>query len=395
MSQLFFSHIQRAKIDPIFGLGQAFKDDPRPGKIDLSLGYYRDHELKVPIMKAIKGAEEELFKLETNKEYLAIDGSWPFISGIGEMVFGEFFWKAEGIRIFGAQTVGGTGGLRVAGEFIKQFVGKKIALPDPTWLNHRAIFQHVGLEVAFYPYYDFQNHKIKSEACFDYLRKLTPGSAVLFHASCHNPTGADFSLDEWKELSKICLEKGLLPFFDIAYQGLGRGINEDAEAVRLFANAGHEMVVASSQSKNFGLYGERVGALFVVVGNQESEEKMASQLKIIMRSNYSNPPRHGAKIVEIVLKSKELKNLWEEELSQMRLRMKNMKELFVQKIKKRDFRFLNHRLGLFCYTGIKESEVERLRVEKGIYMISDGRINVTGLTEKNIDMVTHAIEQVL
>ena len=399
MGKLFFNHITEAPSDPILDLTLAFKADSNPKKVNLSVGLYRDESLVTPIMKAVKKAQAALLETEKTKEYLPIDGDWQFISKTGELVFGEFFWAKEKNRIFGAQCPGGTGTLRIGGEFLKQEVAEKIAISDPTWPNHRGVFTRSGMKIEVYPYYDFKNQRLDFNRCLQFLKQQVPGTVILLQPSAHNPTGVVFSQDEWKELSRLFKENSLLPFFDFPYQGLGVGIEEDAWPVRFFASEGHEMLVAYSCAKNFGLYAERAGAFFVVTESEKVEKRVKSKIKQIIRANYSNPPKHGAKIVGHILSSADLRKEWEEELSTMRKRIEEMRLLFTDKLVagslKKDFRFLADRTGMFCYTGLEKPQVDRLAKEFGIYMTLDGRINIAGLTPANLPYVTNAIIKVI
>ena len=276
---------------------------------------------------------------------------------------------------------GGTGALRVGGELLKQEVGGRIAYSDPTWANHRQIFTRAGLEVESYPYGDF-------ERCKKFLKGLPPGTAVVLQASCHNPTGIDFSIEEWKELSKLCKSGGLLPFFDIAYQGMGQGVEEDAGAIRLFMEEGHEMVVACTQSKNFGIYSERTGAVFFVTESEAAAKKVGSRVKPIIRGLYSNPPSHGGKIVAAILGEASLKKMWEEELQVMRTRLKNVRELLAKKL---SAPYILQGQGMFAMLKLKAEEILRLKKEYGIYMTQDGRVNLAGLNADAIDYLSKSV----
>jgi aspartate aminotransferase len=398
MGKLFFHHVAAALQDPIFGLTAAFDADPRPEKINLSVGQYRDDQLATPVLESVKLAETFLLRDEQSKEYLPIAGDSSFLNRVGSLVFGDFFWTAEGKRICSVQALGGTGALRLGGEFLKQEVGERIAISDPTWPNHRGVFSRCGMVVEAYPYYDMRKNVQDFERMYQYLKNLTPGTIVVFQPCCHNPTGADLTLDQWKELLKLFKENGLLPFFDFAYQGFGRSIEEDPQAIRLFAKEGMEMLVACSQSKNFGLYSERVGALFVVTESQKTAESVGTKLKTIARTNYSNPPRHGAAIVAHILSTPVLKQMWQKEVEGMNRRIEKLRARFVEELvsrsRKRDYRYLAHRAGMFCFTGLQKEEVERLQREFAIYMPLDGRINIAGLSDQNLSSVVDALIEV-
>jgi aspartate/tyrosine/aromatic aminotransferase len=399
MGKLFFHTITAAVLDPIFGLTVLFDADKRSGKVNLGVGQYRNDQLITPVLESVKLAEAFLLREETSKEYLPIAGDSAYLNRVGALVFGEFFWTAEGKRVSRIQTLGGTGALRIGGDFLKQEVGEKVAISDPTWPNHRGVFTRCGMVVDAYPYYDIRLQKLEFDRMVQYLKNLTPGTAVILHACCHNPTGADLSTDQWKILLKVFKENGLLPFFDFAYQGFGSSLEEDAKVIRLFASEGMEMLVACSHSKNFGLYSERIGALYVVSGSAKIAEAVQSKLKTIVRTNYSNPPRHGAAVVAHILSTPVLKKMWEQEVEQMRSRIEKMRRLLVEALTarslKRNYLYLADRVGMFCFSGLKKTEVERLQKEFAIYMPLDGRINIAGLSEENLLTVVDAITEVI
>ncbi|MGH7889944.1 MAG: aromatic amino acid transaminase, partial [Thermodesulfobacteriota bacterium] len=329
---------------------------------------------------------------------LPIAGDSSFLNQVGSLVFGEFFWIGEGKRICAVQTLGGTGALRVGGEFLKQEIGERVAISDPTWPNHREIFKRCGMAVEHYPYYDIRKNGLEFERAFQFIKNLTPGSIVLLQPCCHNPTGADLSLEEWKELLKLLRENGLLPFFDFAYQGFGTSLEEDAKVIRLFMAERMPMLVACSNSKNFGLYSERVGSLYIVTETEQTAEKVLSKLRTIVRPNYSNPPRHGVQIVSHILSTPALKKIWEQEIKGMRERIQKMRREFVEQLAarslKRDYRFLAHRSGMFSFTGLQKEEVKRLQQEFAIYMPLDGRINLASLSDQNLSYVVNALVSV-
>ena len=399
MGKLFFHHVAPAVIDPIFGLTVVFEADLRPGKINLGVGQYRNDQLVTPVLESVKLAETFLLREEDSKEYLPIAGDTSFLNRVGALVFGEFFWAAEGKRVCGVQSLGGTGALRIGGEFLKHEVGERIAISDPTWPNHRGVFSRCGMVVETYPYYDIRTNTLEFDRMFQYLKNLIPGSIVVLQPCCHNPTGADLSLDQWKLLLKLFKENGLLPFFDFAYQGFGSSIEEDAKIIRLFAAEGMEMLVACSQSKNFGLYSERVGALYVVSESAKTAEAVLSKLKALVRTNYSNPPRHGAAIVAHILSTPVLKKIWEQEVQAMHSRIEKLRRDFVEALasrsRKRNYLFLADRVGMFCFSGLKKEEVERLQKEFAIYMPYDGRINIAGLSDENLISVVDAMIEVV
>ncbi|MBS0615193.1 MAG: aspartate/tyrosine/aromatic aminotransferase [Verrucomicrobia bacterium] len=383
MGKLFFHHVVAGKPDPIFALLREFQEDARAQKIDLSAGIYRDEKLQPVLFRAVKEAEKLLPLVP--KPYLPIEGDSRYLEKMGALVFGEFLWKAKGKTIFGAQAPGGTGALRVGGEFIKQEVGGRIAYSDPTWANHKQIFTRSGLEVESYPYGDF-------ERCKKALKGLAPGTAVLCQASCHNPTGIDFSMEEWKEISQICKAGGLLPFFDLAYQGMGEGIEEDAAAIRLFIEEGHEMMVSCTQSKNFGIYNERTGAIFFVTESEGTAKKVGSKIKPIVRGLYSNPPAHGGKLVAMVLEKPELRKMWEEELSEMRKRLQKVRKKLAEKL---SLKSIAQGRGMFGMLPITQEQALQLKKEFGIYLTLDGRINLAGLHDDGVDYLVRAYEKIV
>ncbi|MEI8300252.1 MAG: amino acid aminotransferase [Chlamydiota bacterium] len=394
----YFSHMETLPHDSIFELMWAFKRDPRPKKIDLSVGIYYNQQLGLDILKSVKKAEEAFVELEVEKAYLPIDGNSSFIEGTKKLLFGEVLTTRLGGAIYGAQTVGGTASLRVGGEFLAKAVSSVIHLSDPTWANHPAIFARAGLKTAIYPYYSMQTNRLVFDDMMQYLKTLPPKSVVLLHGCCHNPTGCDPTQQQWKEISSLMLKKQLIPFFDVAYQGFGDGLEEDAFAVRYFAEQGHEMLISFSYSKIFGLYAERVGALFLVAASEKEAVIGSTHIRALIRANYSNPPKHGAVIVSYVLNDEKLKALWLSELEKMRRRIIDMRSLLYdilsEKTKRKDYTYLSDAKGMFCFTGLEKSQVERLIDEYGIYMLKTGRINVTGLNEDNIHYVGDAIIKV-
>ncbi|MBP7075133.1 MAG: aspartate/tyrosine/aromatic aminotransferase [Rhabdochlamydiaceae bacterium] len=391
MGDSFFEHVTEAPADAIFKLTGAFMEDPRSHKVNLSVGVYRDEHLLTPILKSVKSAEKYLLDNETTKDYLPISGDAQFIKETGRLIFGD----AYDARICGMQVPGGTGGLRIGADFVKQEVSDTIGLPDPTWPNHPGIFKQSGYKIHAFPYYNIKNNRLDMEGLFEALQKAQPGSVILFHACCHNPTGADLNADEWSRVAKIMKQKKLLPFFDFAYQGFGKGLEEDALAIRIFVKELLECVVVSSYSKNFGLYSERVGALFVVTQNEKSAQHVLSKLKTFARTFYSNPPRHGAAIVSHILSNRELKKEWMKEVDVMRHRIDHLRKEFVLALqagqKKRDFSYLQHRFGMFCFLGLEQEKVQRLREEYGIYMADGGRINLAGLSQQNFNYVIQSM----
>jgi aspartate/tyrosine/aromatic aminotransferase len=392
---MFFNAVPEGQPDAVFGLTAAFKADARPQKVDLMVGVYKDENLQSGLFPSVRKAKEEVLKDDLLADYLPMDGLPALYEELGGLIFGEAEWKRAHGRIYAAQTVGGTGALRVGAEFLAQEVAKTIYIPDPTWPNHRQIFERAGFHTETYPYYSRQHKKFDCEAACRKLETLPEKTVVVLHATCHNPTGCDPTPEEWKRLSDLFKRKRLFPFFDFAYQGLGEGLERDAAAVRLFMSQGHEMLIAYSCSKNFSLYCQRVGALFVAGGNAAVKLRIGSQIKRIIRSLYSNPPAHGARIVADILSRAELRKAWEGELEAARRRIVSIREDFVRRLigsgEKNDFRYLLGRQGLFMYVDLTQSHVRRLIDEYAVYLLDNGRISVAGLTKKNIEYVTGAI----
>lgn len=398
-SMSFFNDVALAPSDPILGLNAAFYADERQNKINLTAGVYKSDDLKTPLMKCVKDYEKKFAEEGGSKEYLPIEGESHYLQEVGKLVFGKSHWQENSPSISCFQTIGGTGALRIAGEFLLKEIRSSLYLSDPSWPNHKGVFSQVGLDIQEYPYYDRQSNSLQFEAMKAKLALAQPGSVVLFHACCHNPSGLDPSLEEWQELATICKERNLLPFFDAAYLGFDKTVEEDARAIRIFAEKGMEMMVAVSFSKNFSLYGERVGALYVISKIPEIAKRVTSQIKILIRRNYSNPPIHGAKLVGGILSQEGYRKGWEAELAEMRDRVFHLKKAFserlVAKVKSKDYHYLAKTKGMFCFCGLDQPVVERLIKEKGIYMTYDGRINVAGLTMSSIDYVADAIANLL
>ncbi|WP_350307393.1 amino acid aminotransferase [Photorhabdus viridis] len=395
-----FEKITAAPADPILGLADTFRSDPRTNKINLGIGVYKDETGKTPVLTSVKKAEQYLLENEATKNYLPISGLVEFGNVTQELLFGKDHPVVTDKRARTAQSPGGTGALRIAADFIaKQTNAKQVWISNPTWPNHKNVFSAAGLEVREYKYYDAEKHALNFEDMLASLADAQAGDVVLFHGCCHNPTGIDPTPAQWAKLAEMSAEKGWLPIFDFAYQGFAKGLNEDAEGLRIFAKNHNELIVASSYSKNFGLYNERVGACTIVAGDSDTAEKALSQAKAIIRANYSNPPSHGASIVATILSHKELKTAWEQELTTMRERIQRMRQLFVNTLQekgaKQDFSFIINQNGMFSFSGLTKEQIERLRVEFGIYAVSSGRINVAGLTLENMAPLCEAIVAVL
>ncbi|MCI3205736.1 MULTISPECIES: amino acid aminotransferase [Pandoraea] len=395
-----FSAVELAPRDPILGLNEAYNADHRTDKVNLGVGVYFNAEGKLPLLKAVKAAEEQRVAAGLPRGYLPMEGIAAYDKAVQEMLFGkESPVLAEG-RVVTAQALGGTGALKIGADFLKQLnPNATVAISDPSWENHRALFTTAGFNVVSYPYYDAASHGVNITGMLDMLGKEPEGTIVVLHACCHNPTGVDLTMDQWAQVVEVVKARKLVPFLDIAYQGFGDGIDADAAVVRLFAATGLNFFVSSSFSKSFSLYGERVGALSIVTGNKDESARVLSQLKRVIRTNYSNPPTHGGSVVAAVLGNAELRALWEEELAEMRERIRAMRLALVEKLRAqgvdRDFSFVIKQRGMFSYSGLTADQVERLREEFGIYAVSTGRICVAALNDKNIDHVASAIAQVL
>ncbi|WP_418146577.1 amino acid aminotransferase [Actinobacillus pleuropneumoniae] len=395
-----FNHIQAAPADPILGLGEAFKAEQRAGKINLGIGVYMNAEGKTPIVKAVKKAEALLLEQETNKNYLTIDGVQAFNAYTQELLFGKGAEIIASGRAKTAQSLGGTGALRIAAEFIKrQTSAKNIWISNPTWPNHNAIAEAVGLNVKGYRYYNPETHGLDWDNLLADLSQAEAGDVVLLHGCCHNPTGIDPTPEQWDALAKLSAEKGWLPLFDFAYQGFGNGLDQDAYGLRAFVKNHKELLIASSYSKNFGLYNERVGAFTLVAENADVANKAFTQIKSIIRVLYSNPAAHGANAVARVLGDEALRAEWVAELDEMRDRIKGMRNRMVQLLKekgaKQDFDFIAKQNGMFSFSSLTPEQVDRLREEFAIYAVRSGRINVAGITDQNIDTLCEAIVKVL
>ncbi|MGC9053737.1 MAG: amino acid aminotransferase, partial [Candidatus Hydrogenedens sp.] len=376
---------EMAPPDPILGLTEAYLKDSNPNKINLGVGLYKDNSNKTPIFYTVKKAEKFLLEKEQTKSYLPISGSPEFCEHVQNLVLGKNNPCISDKRVATVQTVGGTSALRVFADLIKKNIGsKKIWISDPTWENHAKIFQLAGFETATYPYYNARTHDLDWDKMLSTLETISQGDIILLHGCCHNPTGIDLTEEQWNTVANVIMKRGILPLIDFAYQGLGDGLEEDAKGVRIITNKVPEVFICSSFSKNFGLYNERCGALINVCADKEICQKVLSQMKVIIRTNYSNPPAHGAYIVHTILSSPELRSEWEKEVQEMCSRIKNMRKLFVEKLKEQgvnqDFGFIEKQKGMFSFSGLTKEQVLRLREEFSIYIVNSGRINVAGIT---------------
>ncbi len=395
-----FDTVLNAPQDPILGLSDAFKADSNPRKINLSVGVYRDATGKTPIMRCVKEAEGRILRNETTKDYVAIQGSQEYAQLVQELVLGPSNPVFTEGRTATVQTPGGTAALRVAADFIKRnFPKSTVWLSEPTWPNHPSIFQAAGLDVRTYPYFDPATNGLALERMLQVLADIPAGDLLVLHGCCHNPTGIDPTPEQWSRIAEIISRRQLLTLVDFAYQGLAEGIREDAAGLATLVRAGQELLVASSFSKNFGLYNERVGALSAVCKTSTAAEAVMSQLKVCIRSNYSNPPAHGSAIVATILSDPQLRVLWEGEVGQIRERINGMRSLFVRTLSEkgvgRDFSFITRQRGMFSFSGLNPDQVRRLREKHSVYIVGSGRINVAGMTEENIPPLCSAIADVL
>jgi aromatic-amino-acid transaminase len=395
-----FAAVELAPRDPILGLNEQFNADTHAHKVNLGVGVYFDDAGKLPLLACVKAAEQQLTDAAKPRGYLPIDGIAAYDKAVQRMVFGADSPLLAAGRVATVQALGGTGGLKVGADFLKRLnPNATVLISDPSWENHRALFHNAGFPVATYPYYDAVNLGVRFEAMLADLDAAAPGAIVVLHACCHNPTGYDLSPTQWTEVIAVLKARGLVPFLDMAYQGFGDGITEDGAVVQQFVAAGMDFFVATSFSKSFSLYGERVGALSVVCASPDEAARVLSQLKITIRTNYSNPPTHGAQVVATVLDNPALRAQWELELAGMRQRIKQMRQLLADKLKaagvRQDFSFITRQRGMFSYSGLTKAQMERLRSDFGVYGVDSGRICVAALNTGNIDHVVSAIAQVL
>ncbi|ASG07467.1 amino acid aminotransferase [Vibrio anguillarum] len=395
-----FEKVVAAPADPILGLTEEFKKDPRTEKINLGVGIYKNEAGETPVLATVKKAEAALLESEKTKSYLTIEGTAEYGLAVQKLLFGDESEIVTQKLAKTAQAPGGTGALRVAGEFIKRQIGDvKVWISNPTWANHHGVFNAAGLETTQYSYYNAETKDKDFAAMLTDLEQAQAGDIVLLHGCCHNPTGIDPTDKEWETLAKLVADKGLLPLFDFAYQGFAKGVEEDAQGLRTFAKYNKEILVASSFSKNFGLYNERVGAFTIVAGSTDVAETAFSQIKAIIRSIYSNPPAHGAAVVTYILNNAELRAEWENEVMEMRERIQEMRELFVATLKaegvKADFSFIERQNGMFSFSGLNKEQVARLKDELAIYIVGSGRISVAGMTKSNMGPLCKGIAAVL
>ena len=399
MSSSIFAAVEMAPRDPILGLNESFNADTRGTKVNLGVGVYFDDNGKIPLLAAVKAAEDARVKAALPRGYQPIEGAPAYNQAVQNLLLGKDSALIANGQVITAQALGGTGALKIGADYLKRLSpNAKVYISDPSWENHRALFESAGFVVENYPYYDAATRGVDFAGMKACLNGLAAGSIIVLHACCHNPTGADLSDAQWKEVVDICGARGLVPFLDMAYQGFADGIEADAVAVRAFSASGLQFFVSSSFSKSFSLYGERVGALSIITASKDESARVLSQLKRVIRTNYSNPPIHGGALVAAVLASPELRQMWETELSGMRDRIRAMRTGLVDAIKAQgvaqDFSFVVQQRGMFSYTGLTAAQVERMKDEFGIYAVSTGRICLAALNTKNVDYVAKAIAAV-
>ena len=395
-----FSAVEMAPRDPILGLNEQYAADPNPAKVNLGVGVYFDDNGKLPLLQCVQAAEKAMMDKPAARGYLPIDGIAAYDNAVKALVFGAESDVVKAGRVATVQAIGGTGGLKIGADFLKKISpNAKVLISDPSWENHRAIFTNAGFEVGSYRYYDAANRKVDFDGMLADLNAAAPGTIVVLHACCHNPTGYDITAAQWEQVIAAVKAKGLVAFLDMAYQGFGYGIAEDGAVIGKFVAAGLNIFVSTSFSKSFSLYGERVGALSVVANDKDEAARVLSQLKIVIRTNYSNPPTHGGAVVAAVLNNPELRALWEKELGEMRVRIKEMRQKLVDGLKaagvKQDMGFITTQIGMFSYSGLSKDQMVRLRNEFGVYGTDTGRMCVAALNSKNIDYVCQAIAKVM
>jgi len=400
MTSSIFAAVELAPRDPILGLNEAFNADARTTKVNLGVGVYCDDSGKIPLLAAVRAAEKTRLETMPARGYQPIEGPASYNQAVQNLIFGADSALIKDGRVVTIEALGGTGALKVGADYLRRLLPEAaVHISDPSWENHRALFESAGFRVENYPYYDAGTRGVAFDGMKACLTGLPAGSIVVLHACCHNPTGADLSEAQWKEVVGIVRARGLVAFIDMAYQGFADGIEPDALALRLFAASGLQFFVSSSFSKSFSLYGERVGALSIVTASKDESARVMSQVKRVVRTNYSNPPTHGGAVVAAVLSSPDLRKQWEEELAGMRERIRAMRSGLVDKLKARgvaqDFSFIAHQRGMFSYTGLTAGQVERLKDEFGIYAVGTGRICLAALNSRNLDYVADAIAAVI
>ncbi|MEI2812658.1 MAG: amino acid aminotransferase [Burkholderiaceae bacterium] len=399
-SASMFSTVEMAPRDPILGLNEQFNADTNPNKVNLGVGVYFDDTGKLPLLKCVQSAEATMAAAPKPRGYLPIDGIVAYDAGVKALVFGADSEPVKSGRVATVQAIGGTGGLKIGADFLKKLnPNAKVLISDPSWENHQALFTNAGFKVETYRYYDAATRGLNVDGMLADLKAAPAGTIALLHACCHNPTGYDITAAQWDQVVAICKNNDLVPFLDMAYQGFGYGLKEDGAVIQKFVDAGLTFFVSTSFSKSFSLYGERVGALSVLCTDKAEADRVLSQLKIAIRTNYSNPPTHGGSVVAAVLGNPELRKQWEDELAEMRVRIKAMRSAFVEKLKdagvKQDMSFITTQIGMFSYSGLSKDQMVRLRNEFGVYGTDTGRMCVAALNSKNIDYVCASIAKVM
>jgi aromatic-amino-acid transaminase len=395
-----FAQIELAPPDPIIGLTEAFNNDPNPAKVNLGVGVYQDASGKVPVLKVVREAEARWYEQEATKSYLGIDGLPAYNKEVQKLLFGaDSQIIAEG-RAITVQGIGGTGALKIGADFLRRFLpDSQVWISSPSWENHQMLFEAAGFKVNAYPYYDPETHGLDLNGMLETLKGLPAASIVVLHACCHNPTGVDLSNEQWKLVVDVIKQRGLVPFLDFAYQGFGEGLEADSFAVRAIAESGMPCLIASSFSKSFALYRERIGAMTLVTSSADEAKRVLSQVKRVIRTNYSSPPSHGAQLVAMVLADAALRKQWEAELAEMRQRILEMREKFVEGLRQKgveqDFSFIKNQRGMFSYSGLQPEAVKALREKYSIYAVGTGRICVAAMNDKNIGGVCQAIAESL
>lgn len=395
-----FQSIQPLPPDPILGLSAAYRADTNPKKVDLGVGVYKDAAGNTPVMRAVKKAEEKLLNTQASKAYVGPTGFADYNAAVARMLFGDDLLAKLGGRRITVQSPGGCGGLRLSAEFIqKANPGAKVWVSDPTWANHVPLLGSSGLNIELYPYYDYEKHDVRFDEMLACLQKVTSNEVVLLHGCCHNPSGADLNREQWQAIRDVALKQGFTVFIDLAYQGLGDGLEEDVYGVRLLAESLPELIVVSSCSKNFGLYRERTGAATVVCENDTQASAANTLLAASARANYSMPPDHGAAIVEMVMNTPALHDDWEMELKEMRDRINGLRSLLVSRLRDagvdQDFSFIEREKGMFSFLGVSKEQVQSLINDYSIYLVNSSRINVASINDDNIDYLTSSIAAVL
>lgn len=395
-----FQHVEAYPGDPIFAIVDAYQKDPRPHKVNVSIGLYYDGDGNIPVLSSVKKAEAMRAQDTSPRAYQPIEGATNYRRAVQELVFGANHEAVASKRIATIQTIGGSGALKVGSDFLKRyFPDSQVWVSDPTWDNHRVVFQGSGFTVNTYPYYDPATGGVRFEAMLDALKGLPAKSIVLLHPCCHNPTGVDLTREQWEELIPVVAGKQLIPYLDIAYQGFGDGLEEDAFAVRAMADAGVSFLVSNSFSKNLSYYGERCGGLSVVCADADEAGRVLGQLKLTVRANYSSPPTFGGQVAATVMLDPALRAEWESEVAAMRVRIKAMRktlhDVLTARIQDRDFSYLLSQRGMFSYTGLTPEQVDRLRDEFAVYLVRSGRMCVAGINEKNAATVAEAMAAVM